>query len=76
MAQREPEGEAAVVAEPSDGGPWSSPAEPDAGEPEPLARLEPGEAEPERMGEVGQKKKMVQHLVYFVSSLLQGARSR
>ena len=28
------------------------------------------------MGEVGQKKKMVQHLVYFVSSLLQGARSR
>ena len=28
------------------------------------------------MGEVEQKKKVVQHPVYFVSSLLQGARSR
>ena len=71
VAQREPEGEVAVAAETSDGGPGSSPAEP-----EPPARPEPGKAEPEQMSEVGQKKKMVQHLVYFVSSLLQGARSR
>ena len=28
------------------------------------------------MGEVEEKKKVVQHPVYFVSSLLQGARSR
>ena len=53
VAQREPKGEAAVAAEPSDGGPGSSRAEPDAGEPEPPARPGPGEAEPERMGEVG-----------------------
>ena len=29
-----------------------------------------------QLGEVVQKKKMMQHPVYFVSSLLQGARSR
>ena len=31
---------------------------------------------PARSSEVAQKKKMMQHPVYFVSSLLQGARSR
>ena len=70
VVQREPEGEAAVASEPSDGGPGSSPVESNAGKPGSPTRPEPGEAEPERMGEVGQKKRMVQHPLYFVSSLL------
>ena len=76
VVQRELEGEATVAAKPSDGGPGSSPAEPDAGKLEPTTRPDPGKAESELMSKVGQKKKMVQHPVYFVSSLLQGARSR
>ena len=53
VAQREVKEEAAVAAEPSDGGLGSSPTEPDAGKLEPPARPEPGEAEPEWTGEVG-----------------------
>ena len=40
------------------------------------ARPDPDKAESEQMVEVGQKKKVVQQPIYFVSSLLQGARSR
>src|SRR4051812_26892156 len=40
------------------------------------ARLDTGATGPAQPGEVVQKKKMVQHPVYFLSSLLQGARSR
>ena len=76
VAQRELEGEAAVTAEPSDDGPGPSPTGLDAGKAEPQARPCPGEVKSAQMGEVEQKKKMVQHPVYFVSSLLQGARSR
>ena len=70
VAQRELEEEAAVAAEPSGGRPGPSPAVSDAGKTEPPARPDPGKAEPERMSKVGQKKKLVQHPVYFVSSLL------
>ena len=56
--------------------PELSPAGPDAGKAEPPAEPGPGKTESAQAGEVGQKKKVVQHQVYFVSSLLQGARSR
>ena len=36
----------------------------------------PGKTKPAQAGEVEQKKKVVQHPVYFLSSLLQRARSR
>lgn len=45
VAQRELEEEAAAAGEPSDDGPESSPAEPDVGEAEPLARPGPGKTE-------------------------------
>ena len=56
--------------EPSDNGPELSPAGPDAGKAEPPAEPGPGKTESARVGEVEQKKKVVQHPVYFVSSLL------
>ena len=71
-AQMEIEEEAAVATEPSDDGPGLSPAGPDAGKAEPPASPGLGKIEPAQMGEVEQKKKVVQHPVYFVSSLLQG----
>ena len=61
VAQREREGEAAVVVEPSDDGPGPSSAGLEAGKVEPPARPGPGEAKSAQMGEVEQKKKMVQH---------------
>ena len=72
VAQREFEEEAAVAAKPSDDGPELSPAVPDAGKAEPPASPGPGKTGSAQMGEVEQKKKVVQHPVYFVGSLLQG----
>ena len=70
VAQREFEEEAAVAAEPSDDGPELSPTGPDAGRTEPPAKPGPGKTESAQAGEVEQKKKVMQHPVYFVSSLL------
>ena len=59
VAQRELEEEAVVTAEPSDGGPESSPVGPDAGKAEAPARPGPGKTESAQMGEIEQKKKVV-----------------
>ena len=76
VAQREVHEEAAIVAESTDGEPESSPAGLGPGKTESPAEADTGATGPTRLSEVVQKKKMVQHPVYFVSSLLQGARSR
>jgi GTP:adenosylcobinamide-phosphate guanylyltransferase len=65
VAQREVDEEAAAVARPSNDELGSSPAGSGA-----------GKVESTRSNEATQRKKMVQRPVYFVSSLLQGARSR
>ena len=59
-----------------DGEQEPSPAGLGPGKTDPLAKADTNVTGPARPGEVAQKKKMVQHPVYFVSSLLQGARSR
>ena len=74
VAQREFEEEAATAAKLSDDGLELSPAGPDAGKAEPPAN--PGKTESTQVGKNKQKKKVMPHPVYFVSSLLQGARSR
>lgn len=65
VVQREVDEEAATVASPSSDKPGFSLAESGTGY---TGSVQPDEAVP--------KKKMVQHPVYFVSSLLQGARTR
>ena len=65
-----------TAAEPADGKPKIPPAGPGAGKARPPAESDATKAVPAQSSEVVQKKKMMQHLVYFVSSLLQGARSR
>ena len=52
------------------------PAGPGAGKAGPPAGSDATKAVPAQLGEVVQKTKMMQHPVYFVSSLLQGAKSR
>ena len=59
-----------------DGKPKLPSAGPGAGQARPQAESDAGGTGPAEPNEVVQKKKMMQHLVYFVSSLLQGARSR
>ena len=65
-----------MAAEPADGKPKIPPAGPGAGKARPPAESDATKAVPAQSSEVVQKKKMMQHPVYFVSSLLQGARSR
>lgn len=65
LAQREVDEEAAAAARPSNDELRLSPTESGA-----------GKAGSAQANEAAQNKKMVQHPVYFVSSLLQGARSR
>ena len=60
VAQRELEEEATVVAEPSGDGPESSLAGPDTSKVGPPAGPGPGKTESAQMGEVEQKKKVVQ----------------
>ncbi len=76
VAQREVDEEAAATVESMDGEPKIPPAGPGAGKAGPPAGSDATEAVLAQSGEVVRKKKMMQHPVYFVSSLLQGARSR
>ena len=76
VAQREVNEEAVTAAEPADGKPKIPPAGPGAGKARPPAESDATKAVPTQSSEVVQKKNMMQHLVYFVRSLLQGARSR
>ena len=76
VAQREVDEEAVTASEPADGKPKIPPAGPGAGKARPPAKSDATKAVPAQSSEVVQKKKMMQHPVYFVSSLLQGARSR
>ncbi len=76
VAQREVDEEAAAAAEPADGKPKIPPAGPGAGKARLPADSDAIRTEPAQSSGVVQKKKMMQHPVYFVSSLLQGARSR
>ena len=65
-----------ATTEPVDGKPKIPPAGPGAGKARPPAESDGIRATPAQSSEVVQKKKMMQHPVYFVSSLLQGARLR
>lgn len=92
VAQREVDEETTAAIVSMVGGPEPSPAGLGPGRTESPAGLGLGKTEspaglgpgktgasttgPARPGEVAQRKKMVQHPIYFVSSLLQGARSR
>ena len=76
VAQREVNKEAAMAAESTDGKPEPSPAGLGSGKTESPAEADASATGPTRPGEEAQKKKMVQHPVYFVSSLLQGSRLR
>ena len=76
VAQREVNEEALTAAEPAGGKPKIPPTGPGAGKARPPAESDATEAVLAQSSEVVQKKKMMQHPVYFVSSLLQGARSR
>ena len=76
VAQREVDEEAVATAEPADDEPKIPLAGPGAGKARPPAESDTIRAAPAQPSEVVQKKKMMQHPVYFVSSLLQGARSR
>ena len=76
MAQREVDEEAAAMAGLADGEPELLPAGAGAGKARPPAESDAGRTGPTQPNEVVQKKKMMQHPVYFVISLLQGARSR
>ena len=68
--------EAVMAAEPTDGKPKIPPAGPGANKARPPAESGATKAVPTQSSEVVPKKKMMQHPIYFVSSLLQGARSR
>ena len=76
VAQREVDEEVVAVAGPADGASEIPLAGPGAGKARPPAESDAIRATPAQSSEVVQKKKMMQHPVYFVSSLLQGARSR
>ena len=76
VAQREVNEEAAATARLADGEPELPLAGPGAGKATPPAESGAIGTGPVQPNEVVQKKKMMQHPVYFVSSLLQGARSR
>ena len=76
VAQREVDEEAVATAGLADGKPEIPPAGPDASKARPPAESDAIRTGPMQSKEVVQKKKMMQHPVYFVSSLLQGARSR
>ena len=65
-----------ATAEPTDGEPKIPLAGPGASKARPPAECDAVGATPAQSSEVVQKKKMMQHPVYFVNSLLQGARSR
>ena len=65
VTQRKLEGEAAVAGEPSDDGSGPSPAGLDPGKAEPPAKPGPSKVESAQVGEVEQKKKVVQHPVYL-----------
>ena len=76
VAQREVDEEAVATAGPVDGESEIPLAGPGAGKARPPAESDAIRTSPMQSNEVVQKKKMMQHPVYFVSSLLQGARSR
>ena len=76
VAQREVDEEAVATAGPTDGKSEIPRAGPGAGKARPPAESDAVGTGPAQPNEVVQKKKMMQHPVYFVSSLLQGARSR
>ena len=76
MAQREVDEEAVATAGPVDGKSEIPPAGPGAGKARPPAESGTIRMEPAQPSEEVQKKKMMQQPIYFVSSLLQGARSR
>ena len=76
MAQREVDEEAVAMSGLADGRSKTPPAGPGAGKARPPAESDAIGTGPIQPNEVAQKKKMMQHPVYFVSSLLQGARSR
>ena len=60
-----------MAAEPADGKPKIPPEGPGVGKARPPAESDAAEAVPAQSSEVV-RKKMMQHPVYFVSSLLQG----
>ena len=70
VAQREVDEEAAMAAGPADGKPKIPPAGPGADKAWPRAESGATKAMPAQSSEVVPKKKMMQHPVYFVSSLL------
>ena len=70
VAQREVDEEAVATAGPTDGKSEIPPAGPGAGKARPLVESDAVGAGPTQPSEVVQKKKMMQHQVYFVSSLL------
>ena len=76
VAQREVDEEAVATAGRADGEPELPPAGPGAGKARPPTESDAGEAEATQPNKMVQKNKMMQHPVYFVSSLLQGAWSR
>src|SRR4051812_38991189 len=76
VAQREVEEETAMAEGLAEGEPKIPPAGPGVNEARPPAESGATKATPARSSEVVPKKKAMQHPVYFVRSLLQGARSR
>ena len=71
VAQREVDGVIVMTAGPVDSKSETSPAGPDAGKARPPAESDAVGTEPAQPSEMVQKKKkMMQHPVYFVSSLL------
>ena len=70
VAQREVDEEAVATVGPADGKPEIPPAGPSAGKARPPAESDAIGAGPVRSNGVVQRKKMMQHPVYFVSSLL------
>lgn len=65
-----------MAVESADGKPKTSLAGPGADKARPPAKSGATKAVPAQSSEVVPKKKMMQHPVYFISSFLQGARSR
>ena len=76
VAQRGVDEEAVAMAGPADSKSETPPAGPGAGKARLPAEPDTIGVEPAPSSGVVQKKKMMEHPVYFVSSLLQGARSR
>ena len=72
VAQREVDEEAVATAGLADGKPEIPLAGPDADKARPPAESDTIRTGPMQSNEVVQKKKMMQHPVYFVSSLLRG----